>query len=102
MLNIHNTLTQQTEPFYPMHEGEVTFYTCGVTVYDYCHIGHARTYTMVDVMVRYLRFRGLKVTYVRNITDIDDKIIKRAEENCETVTALTTRFIQAMHKILPR
>lgn len=98
MLQIHNTLTRQKEKFEPIHPGKVGVYVCGVTVYDYCHLGHARTYTSSDVIVRYLRWRGYEVNYVRNITDIDDKIIKRANENKEDFTAVTERFIHAMHE----
>ena len=78
MLAIYNSLSKQKEPFIPLHPGKVSLYVCGVTVYDYCHIGHARTYLAFDVIIRYLRFYGYEVTYVRNITDIDDKIINRA------------------------
>lgn len=98
MLQIHNTLTRDKEVFHPMQDGKINMYVCGVTVYDYCHIGHARTYTAVDVIIRYLRYRGYDVRYVRNITDIDDKIIKRANENNEDYAALTARFTQAMHE----
>ena len=98
MLKIFNTLTRQKELFQPTHPNKVGMYVCGVTVYDYCHIGHARTYTSVDVIVRYLQFRGYDVNYVRNITDIDDKIIKRANENNEDFDAVTERFTQAMHE----
>lgn len=98
MINIYNTLTRQKEEFKPIQPGKINIYICGVTVYDYCHLGHARTYTSADVMIRYLRFRGFLVNYVRNITDIDDKIIKRANENGESFTALTERFIKAMHE----
>lgn len=98
MLQIYNTLTRQKEPWKPLQPGKASMYVCGVTVYDYCHIGHARTYTSVDVIVRYLNWRGIDVNYVRNITDIDDKIIKRANENKEEVGTLTKRFIQAMHE----
>ncbi|TAK73031.1 MAG: cysteine--tRNA ligase, partial [Gammaproteobacteria bacterium] len=98
MLKIFNTLTRQKEVFKPIHPGKVGIYVCGITVYDYCHIGHARTNVSADVIVRYLRWSGFDVNYVRNITDIDDKIIKRANENGEEVTALTKRFIQAMHE----
>ncbi|OGT44074.1 MAG: cysteine--tRNA ligase [Gammaproteobacteria bacterium RIFCSPHIGHO2_12_FULL_37_34] len=98
MLKIFNTLAREKEIFQPIHPGKVGVYMCGVTVYDYCHIGHARTYVSADVIVRYLRWRGYAVNYVRNITDIDDKIIKRAHENKEEVSALTHRFIQAMHQ----
>src|ERR1700733_353215 len=98
MLQIHNTLTRQKENFVPLHPGKVGMYVCGVTVYDYCHLGHARTYTSADVIARYLRWRGYEVNYVRNITDIDDKIIKRANENKEDFNAVTARFTQAMNQ----
>ncbi len=80
MLRIHNSLTKQKEDFTPITEGKIKMYVCGVTVYDFCHIGHGRTFVNFDVIVRYLRYKGFDVTYVRNITDIDDKIIKRAAE----------------------
>lgn len=98
MLMIHNTLTRQKEVFKPIHHPKVGVYICGVTVYDYCHLGHARTYTSADVIIRYLRFRGYEVNHVRNITDIDDKIINRANEKGEDFNAVTERFIQAMHE----
>lgn len=98
MLQLFNTLTRQKEDFKPIHADKVGLYACGVTVYDYCHLGHARTYTSIDVIVRYLRWRGYAVNYVRNITDIDDKIIKRAQENKEDFHAVTKRFIDAMHE----
>ncbi|OGT38105.1 MAG: cysteine--tRNA ligase [Gammaproteobacteria bacterium RIFCSPHIGHO2_12_FULL_37_14] len=98
MLTIFNTLTREKEVFQPLHPNKVGVYICGVTVYDFCHIGHARTYISADVIIRYLRFRGYNVTYVRNITDIDDKIIKRANDHQEAVNAVTDRFIQAMHE----
>ncbi len=98
MLKIHNTLTRQKETFTPIHPDKINIYICGVTVYDYCHLGHARTYTSADVIIRYLRFSGFDVNYVRNITDIDDKIINRARENNETVTSVTDRFTSAMHE----
>lgn len=98
MLKIYNTLTRQKEAFTPIEPNKIGIYICGVTVYDYCHIGHARTYTSADVIIRYLRWRGFAVNHVRNITDIDDKIIKRANENREEVGKLTQRFIQAMHE----
>lgn len=97
MLVIHNTLTRQKDEFNPITPGKINFYACGVTVYDHCHIGHARTYTAIDVIIRYLRWRGYEVKYVRNITDIDDKIIKRANENNEPFDALTARFIREMN-----
>ena len=97
MITFYNTLTRTKMPLQPIHAGCVGLYTCGVTVYDYCHIGHARTYATVDVIVRYLRARGYRVNYVRNITDIDDKIIKRAHERGEPYATLTDRFINAMH-----
>ncbi len=96
MLMIFNTETRQKEVFRPIHEGKVDIYVCGMTVYDYCHIGHARVLVSFDVITRYLRSRGYQVNYVRNITDIDDKIIKRANENGESIEALTTRYIAAM------
>ena len=98
MLMIHNSLTRKKDEFKPLTSGKIDLYVCGVTVYDYCHIGHARTYTAVDVIVRYLRWRGYELRYVRNITDIDDKIIKRANENKEDYSALTERFADAMHE----
>lgn len=98
MLKIYNTLTRQKEEFKPIHEKKVGMYVCGVTVYDYCHLGHARTYTSADVINRYLRWRGYDVTYVRNITDIDDKIIKRANESGKAFNDVTKEFIQAMHE----
>lgn len=107
MLQIYNTLTRTKAIFQPIEPGKVNIYVCGITVYDHCHIGHARTYLAFDVVIRYLRFVGYKVNYVRNITDIDDKIIERARANNESVTALTNRFIAAMHadfaalKLLP-
>jgi cysteinyl-tRNA synthetase len=98
MLKIHNSLTGRKEVFTPIEPGKVRLYVCGMTVYDYCHLGHARVMVVFDMVVRYLRHLGLKVTYVRNITDIDDKIIKRANENGEPIAALTARFIEAMHE----
>lgn len=97
MLKVFNTLTRQKEEFKPITPGEVKLYVCGVTIYDFCHIGHARTYVAFDVVVRYLRARGYRVKYVRNITDVDDKIIRRAAENNEAIDAVTERFTQAMH-----
>jgi cysteinyl-tRNA synthetase len=98
VVQIHNSLTGRKEPFRPIHPGRAGLYVCGVTVYDYCHVGHARCYVVFDVIQRWLRHRGFAVTYVRNITDIDDKIIRRAAENDEPVDALTARFIAAMHE----
>lgn len=98
MLQIHNTLTKTKSPFTPLEKGKIRMYVCGVTVYDYCHIGHARVMVCFDLITRYLRYRGWDVTYVRNITDVDDKIIKRAAENGEPVDALTERMIAAMHE----
>ena len=96
MLKIHNSLTGEKEVFRPIVPGRVGMYVCGVTVYDYCHIGHARFLVAFDLVRRYLRYRGYAVNYVRNITDIDDKIIQRAAENGEDIGALTARFIRAM------
>ena len=98
MLKIYNTLTNQKDTFTPIEEGKVRMYVCGMTVYDYCHLGHARVMVVFDVVVRYLRTLGYDVTYVRNITDIDDKIIKRARENGEDIDALTSRFIHIMNE----
>jgi cysteinyl-tRNA synthetase len=98
MLTIYNSLTKQKDIFVPMKAHEVSMYVCGITVYDYCHIGHARSNSIFDTVVRYLRFIGYKVRYVRNITDVDDKIIRRANDNQEGYELLTTRFIEAMHE----
>ena len=98
MLHIYNTLTRRKEPFRPLTPERVGMYVCGMTVYDYCHLGHARMLLVFDVVARYLRHRGYRLTYVRNITDVDDKIIARAEENGEPIEALTARFIAAMHE----
>ena len=96
MLKLYNTLTRDKQIFEPIVPGEARIYVCGMTVYDYCHLGHARVMVVFDMITRWLRTSGLKVTYVRNITDIDDKIIKRAAENKEPMEALTARFITAM------
>ena len=98
MLRIYNTVTRQKEDFIPLEPGRVRMYVCGMTVYDYCHIGHARVLVVFDVVQRWLRASGWQLTYVRNITDIDDKIIRRAVENGESIRALTERFIRAMHE----
>ncbi|MFZ2451221.1 MAG: cysteine--tRNA ligase [Methylovulum miyakonense] len=98
MLKIYNTLTRKKESFQPRVAGKVGMYVCGMTVYDYCHIGHARVMVVFDTVARYLRHAGYQLTYVRNITDIDDKIIQRAHDNGEDFTALTERFIAAMHE----
>jgi cysteinyl-tRNA synthetase len=97
-LTIHNTLTRRKDVFTPIEPGKVRMYVCGMTVYDFCHLGHARVLVAFDVIVRYLRARGFDVTYVRNITDIDDKILRRAAANGEPYHALTARFIEAMHE----
>jgi cysteinyl-tRNA synthetase len=98
MLQIYNALTKQKQEFKPINPKQVTLYVCGVTVYDYCHIGHARTYLVFDMLHRFLKFRGYKVKYIRNITDIEDKIINRAFENNESCDALAERFTKAMHE----
>ncbi|PID45874.1 MAG: cysteine--tRNA ligase [Proteobacteria bacterium] len=98
MLKIYNSLTNKKETFKPLTEGKIKIYVCGMTVYDYCHLGHARVLVAFDVIYRYLVARGYDVTYVRNITDIDDKIIARANEKGEEFLALTERFIDAMHE----
>ncbi len=96
MIMIHNSLTGRKEKLEPIEPGHVRMYVCGMTVYDYCHLGHARAQLVFDVVARYLRWRGYRLTYVRNITDIDDKIIRRAAENGESVGDLTARFIGFM------
>lgn len=98
MLQIYNSLSQKKENFIPLKPNQVSMYVCGVTVYDYCHLGHARTYAAFDIIIRYLRYRGFQVTYVRNITDIDDKIIKRAEESSEAFQSIVEKFTHAMHE----
>lgn len=98
MLKIYNTLTRSKQEFIPRQPGKVGMYVCGMTVYDYCHIGHARVMVVFDTVARYLRHCGYELTYVRNITDIDDKIIQRANQNDEHFTVLTKRFIEAMHE----
>jgi cysteinyl-tRNA synthetase len=98
MLKIHNSLTGEKEEFRPLRDNEVRMYVCGMTVYDFIHIGHARMLTVFDLVQRYLRAKGYKVTYVRNITDIDDKIIHRAAEKGEDWHALAARFTAAMHE----
>lgn len=98
MLQIYNTLTQKKEPFEPLVAGKVGMYVCGITVYDFCHMGHARTYLSFDLMVRFLRYKGYDVNYVRNITDVDDKIIKRANERGQDLQQFTNNTIAEMHK----
>ena len=98
MLSIYNTLSRTKEVFTPIEPGKVRMYVCGMTVYDFCHLGHARVMVVFDMVTRWLRASGLDVTYVRNITDIDDKIIRRAAENGEPIRALTDRFIAAMNE----
>jgi cysteinyl-tRNA synthetase len=97
MLQIYNTLNRSKQVFTPLISGQVKIYVCGMTVYDFCHIGHARVMIVFDMVARWLRTSGYEVIYVRNITDIDDKIIQRAIENGEPIAALTQRFIDAMH-----
>jgi cysteinyl-tRNA synthetase len=96
-LRIYNTLSRAVADFSPLEPGHVRMYVCGITVYDMCHVGHARSNVAFDVVQRWLKASGFKVTHIRNITDIDDKIIKRAVENGETIRALTDRMIDAMH-----
>ncbi|MCE9632865.1 MAG: cysteine--tRNA ligase [Methylophilales bacterium] len=96
MLKLYNTLSREKETFTPIEPGKVRMYVCGMTVYDYCHLGHARVMVVFDMVTRWLRASGLDVNYVRNITDIDDKIIARAAENGESIGSLTQRFIDAM------
>ncbi len=98
MLKIYNTLVRDKQVFKPIMPGQVRMYVCGMTVYDFCHLGHARVMVVFDMVSRWLRASGYAVTYVRNITDIDDKIIKRANENGEPISALTQRYIDAMNE----
>lgn len=98
MLKIYNSLSKEKETFTPIKSGEISFYVCGNTVYDYCHLGHARTMVAFDVIVRHLRFIGYQVNHIRNITDIDDKIINRANENGESIDELTDRMIEAQRE----
>ncbi len=97
-LRIHNTLSRRLEDFSPLQRGQVRMYVCGMTVYDFCHLGHARSMIAFDVVQRWLTVSGFRVNYVRNVTDIDDKIIRRAVENGETIRALTDRMIDALHE----
>ena len=97
-LRIYNTLSRSQEAFHPIEPGHVRMYVCGITVYDLCHIGHARANVVFDVVQRWLKASGLRVTFVRNITDIEDKIIRRAVENDEPIKALTTRMIAEMYR----
>jgi cysteinyl-tRNA synthetase len=97
-LRIYNTLSRELEAFKPLQPGHVRMYVCGMTVYDFCHLGHARSMIAFDVVQRWLKASGLQVTYVRNVTDIDDKIIQRALANQETIRSLTTRMIEALHQ----
>ena len=107
MLQIYNSLTRKKETFTPIKPGKIGIYVCGMTVYDLCHLGHARVLVAFDAVTRYMRYRNYDVTYIRNITDVDDKIIARANENGEAINELTGRFILAMHedaaalKVLP-
>ena len=98
MLKIYNSLSREKQVFVPIEPGKARMYVCGMTVYDYCHVGHARVLVVFDAVQRWLRASGFDVTYVRNITDIDDKIIKRAVENNETIAQLTERFIAFMNE----
>src|SRR3989338_4576615 len=97
-LRIYNTLSRALESFAPLAPGHVRMYVCGMTVYDLCHLGHARSMVAFDIVRRWLRASGYRVTYVRNITDIDDKIIRRAAESGESTDALTARFIRYMEE----
>jgi cysteinyl-tRNA synthetase len=101
-LMLYNTLTRQKEAFEPIEPGKIRFYCCGVTVYDYCHLGHARSYIVWDVVRRYLQWRGYDVRYVQNYTDIDDKILKRAREQNEDWQAITQRYITAYQEDMSR
>uniref|UniRef100_UPI00374DE9DB cysteine--tRNA ligase n=1 Tax=Nitrosomonas sp. TaxID=42353 RepID=UPI00374DE9DB len=98
MLKIYNSIAREKQDFVPILPGKVKIYVCGMTVYDYCHLGHARVLVVFDTVVRWFKANDFDVSYVRNITDIDDKIIKRAQENNESIETLTDRFIQAMNE----
>ncbi|HSQ50393.1 MAG TPA: class I tRNA ligase family protein, partial [Nitrospiraceae bacterium] len=98
MLSIYNTLTGKKEPFQPLQPKTVRMYVCGVTVYDYCHIGHARSALVFDVIRRYLEFSDYKVEFVKNFTDVDDKIIKRANEQSVSCDTITAKYIQAYYE----
>ena len=98
MLKVYNTFSKQKEAFYSLVPKKVSLYVCGMTVYDFCHLGHARTLVAFDIIIRYLTLLGYEVKYVRNITDVDDKIIKRAQQNKEDVTEFAQRYIQALHE----
>jgi cysteinyl-tRNA synthetase len=100
MLSLYNSLSREKQEFVPIEPGRVRMYVCGMTIYDLCHIGHARMMLAFDMIVRWLRASGFEVTYVRNITDIDDKIIRRAGENGESIRQLTDRQIGYMHEDL--
>ena len=100
-LRIYNTLTRALEPFSPIEPGHARMYVCGMTIYDLCHVGHARMMMAFDVVQRWLKASGLRVTYVRNITDIDDKIIKRALERGITIRQLTDETVSYTHLTLP-
>jgi cysteinyl-tRNA synthetase len=97
-LRIYNTLSRDLEPFVPLQPNHVRMYVCGMTVYDFCHLGHARSMIAFDIVQRWLKASGYQVTYVRNVTDIDDKIIQRALTNGESIRSLTTRMIEALHQ----
>ncbi|MGB4345384.1 MAG: class I tRNA ligase family protein, partial [Burkholderiaceae bacterium] len=97
VLKIYNTLARDKQVFAPIEPGKVRLYVCGMTVYDFCHLGHARVMVVFDMVQRWLRAQDYAVTYVRNITDIDDKIIRRAAENKESISTLTQRYIDAMN-----
>jgi cysteinyl-tRNA synthetase len=101
-LTVYNTLTRKLEPFHPQQPGVVTMYVCGVTVYDYCHLGHARSYIVWDVVRRYLEHLGYEVRYVQNITDIDDKILKKAQAEQVPMQVITERYIQACYEDMGR
>lgn len=97
-MQLYNTLTRSKQPFEPVHPGRVNMYVCGITAYDYCHIGHARSSVVFDVLVRHLRAKGLKVHFTRNFTDVDDKIIRRAQEERSTSEAVSQKYIDAFHE----
>jgi cysteinyl-tRNA synthetase len=97
MIHLYNSLTQKKEPFEPVRPGKASIYYCGMTVYDHCHIGHARSWVIFEALTRFFQSQGYATTVVRNITDIDDKIIARANEHGETALDWANKFIKAMH-----
>ncbi|UCG15059.1 MAG: class I tRNA ligase family protein, partial [Deltaproteobacteria bacterium] len=101
-MRIYNTLSNQKEPFNPLEPGRVNMYVCGITAYDFCHVGHARSAVVFDVIYSYLKYRGYDVVFVRNFTDVDDKIIKRAQEEGTDSHTIAERYIEAFYEDMDR